>query len=252
MFDTSKRLEGATGSLSKEGVIQWTVSYYCASINDIFTVNDSTYQGCEQVSRTWACNNDGDDPSYTVTIVYEGGAEDSKAEDGNLDDEMWSIDCEIREAPIISHWNFTKIQREYGGKWEDSNTMDNWIFDKILPESSSAKSGTGKNRSGADGVTNPLFGVTTYLVLIPTVSVSYTVKTLKSNIFSHIGKSYNNIPDAPQKFNDIDVATEGGNKTWMKLAPQVSKRGNVWTVTESYRLSEYHAWPKEVYPDGRL
>ena len=36
----------------------------------------------------------------------------------------------------------------------------------------------------------------------------------------------------------------------MKTPPQISKRGNVWQITESWRLSEYYEWPKEVYSDG--
>ena len=36
----------------------------------------------------------------------------------------------------------------------------------------------------------------------------------------------------------------------MKMPPQITKRGNVWQISESWKLSEYYEWPKEVYEDG--
>lgn len=238
-------MEGATGSKTREGVIQWSVPYYCATDASVLDAGGESYQGCNEVSRTWTCLNNNNPPAYMVTVVYEGGATGAQSTFLN-EDAVWSVDCELREAPIISHWNFAAIQKEYGGQWDDDRTKDNWVFPEKLPEGSSAQSGTSKSAGGA-GVTNPLFGTTTYLVLATTMSVTYTTTTV-SGIFSNIGKSYNAVPNAPSSMNSV----AGGEKNWMKLAPQATKRGNTWTVTESYLLSEHRRWPKEVYNEGGI
>ena len=90
-------------------------------------------------------------------------------------------------------------------------------------------------------------GVKTYLVMNCTASVSYTKKSLPKEVISKIGGLEPRIPDAPPQFNSLDV----GPRNWLKMPPQISKRGNVWQINESWRLSEYVAWPKEVYPGGK-
>ena len=69
MSSSNIKIEGATGSKSKEGVIQWVIPYYVTSISDVFKVGTGKYEECQEVSRTWSCNNDGPNPSYIVTVV---------------------------------------------------------------------------------------------------------------------------------------------------------------------------------------
>ncbi|MBU6170593.1 MAG: hypothetical protein KGQ87_03750 [Verrucomicrobia bacterium] len=240
--------EGATGSKSKEGVIQWVIPYYVPNIDQVLTVGKTDYEGCEEVSRTWSCNNDGTNPSYIVTVVYEGGsAESDQNTYGDEDSTVWSLDFEIAEEPIESHWNFEEIKKQYGGKWGDPENEEDWVFPKELPAGSSSGSGLGGKGKVGGGAKNPMKGVKTYLVMNCTASVSYTKKTLPKEVISKIGGLEPRIPDAPPQFNSLDV----GPRNWLKMPPQISKRGNVWQINESWRLSEYVAWPKEVYPGGK-
>lgn len=240
--------EGATGSKNKEGVIQWVIPYYVPNIDKVLTVGKVLYEGCEEVSRTWSCNNDGPNPSYIVTVVYEGGsAESDQNTYGDEDSTVWSLDFEIAEEPIESHWNFDEIKKQYGGKWADPENEEDWVFGKELPSGSSASSGLGGKGKVGGGAKNPMKGVKTYLVMNCTASVSYTKKTLPKEVISKIGGLEPRIPDAPLQFNSLDV----GPRNWLKMPPQISKRGNVWQINESWRLSEYVAWPKEVYPGGK-
>lgn len=247
MSNTDIKVEGATGSKSKEGVIQWVIPYYVSDVSQVQTVGKTPYEGCTEVSRSWTCNHDGSTPSYIVTVTYEGGSteSDNSATYSDEDSQVWSLDFELAEEPIEAHWNFDEIKKQYGGKWADPENQQDWVFPKELPEGSSAKSGLGGSKKGAKPQ-NPMFGVSTYLSMICTASVSYTKKTLPSDVVSKIGKMYRAIPGAPQQFNQLETA----QRTWMKLPPQVSKRGNVWQISESWRLSEYYEWPKEVYPEG--
>ena len=249
MSSSNIKIEGATGSKSKEGVIQWVIPYYVTSISDVFKVGTGKYEECQEVSRTWSCNNDGPNPSYIVTVVYEGGsAESDKSTNGDEDSSVWSLDFEIAEEPIESHWNFEEIKKKYGGKWGDPENEEDWVFPKDLPAGSSSGSGLGGKNKVGPGNKNPMKGVKTYLVMNCTASVSYTKKTLPSDVVDKVGKLYAKIPDAPPQFRSLDT----GGRNWLKLPPQISKRGNVWQINESWRLSEYVEWPKEVYKDGKL
>ena len=239
--------EGATGSKSKEGVIQWVIPYYVPSIDQVLTVGKVLYEGCEEVSRTWSCNNDGTNPSYIVTVVYEGGnAESDKNTYGDEDSTVWSLDYEMSEEPLVSHPNWDRIREVYAARNMAGDQMydEEWSFPVELPANSSASSGLGgKTKSG--GVRNPMYGSKTYIVMNALVSVSYTKKTLPPKVIKTVGKIFPDIPDAPPQFNSLDK----GKRNWMKLPPQISMRGNVWQITESWRLSEHYAWPKEVYAD---
>jgi hypothetical protein len=241
---------GATGSTSKEGVIQWVVPYYVQSINQVKTVGRGVYEGCAEVSRSWTCNNDGSDPSYIVTVTYEGGSNESfSAEYGDDESTVWSLDFEMAEEPIAAHWNWDKIKETYGANnlAGDDKYSDEWAFPKEMPSSSSSSSsGLGDKKKTGSGEKNPMYGVKTYIVMTCVASVSYTKKSLPSSVVDGIGKSSAKIPGAPAAFNDLET----GSRNWMKMPPQITKRGNVWQISESWKLSEYYEWPKEVYPDG--
>jgi hypothetical protein len=238
---------GATGSTSKEGVIQWVVPYYVTNKSEVLNVGKQPYENCAEVSRSWSCNNDGANPSYIVTVTYEGGSTGSEgATYGDEESTIWSIDFEMAEEPIEAHWNFEEIKKTFGGKWADAENEEDWVFAKELPAGSSTSSGLPGKGKGSSGKKSPMKGVKTYIVMNCIASVSYTKKTLPKSVIGNIGKLYRELPDAPAQFNSLDK----GKRNWMKMPPQITKRGNVWQISESWKLSEYYEWPKEVYPDG--
>jgi hypothetical protein len=233
-------MEGASGSKSREGVVQWVVPYYIATLAQLGSIPGS-YQGCDKVSQTWVCNNDGPTPSYTATVTYEGPDNESMR-NNEYDKPVWSIDFDLQEMPIESHWNFEVIKQVYGGR-ADPNDPQSWIFPDNMP-SGNGGGGTGLSRDSNQGAgkANPMKGVRTYIVMLTRVTKSYTRRSAPS-VVDKIGTQSSNIPGAPASFN----ALGWGKRTWMQLPPQISKRGSVWQVTESWRLSEYHDWPDKVY-----
>jgi hypothetical protein len=235
---------GATGSKSNEGVIQWVIPYYVSDISQVLTIGVGDYENCQEVSRTWSCNNDGAGPSYIVTVTYEGGevTSNSATGDGGAGT-VWSLDYEVSEVPINAHWNWDVIKKTYGAYEEEGS----WLFPESMPSEGggSKSSGLGGSKAVGSGEKNPMYGKNTYIVMLPIVSVSYTKKTLPARVINGIGKMLSTIPEAPQAISSLDK----GSRNWIQMPPQVSKRGNTWSITESWKLSENDPWPKAVYGD---
>ena len=223
-------VEGETGSISKDGVYQYSVPYYVKTAPEVLTVAKDTYRvGGEalikEVSRSWVSNN----PGYIVTVVYEGGSSGGGGGGGNDEDGVsWEYDFNILEEPIESHWNFEEIKKKYGG-WKDPNDDTRWIF---------ADKEVGKE-SGTE--ISPMKGVTSYMVLHCTVSKSYSSTSLPAGILSKVGQAVKNIPG----IKALDFDPKGRN--WLTMPVQATLRGGVWQIYESWKLSEKVVWPAEVY-----
>jgi hypothetical protein len=222
-------VEGETGSISKDGVYQYSVPYYVKTAEEVLSVAKDTYKVgsgslIKEVSRSWVSNAVG----YIVTIVYEGGSA-SGGGGGNKDDEAsWDFDFHILEEPIESHWNFLEIKKKYGG-WKDPNDETRWVFPDKEPGKES-----GTNLS-------PMKGVTTYMVLHCTASKSYSSANLPAGILSKVGIAVSGLPAGAS----LDFDTKGRN--WLTMPVQATLRGGTWQIYESWKLSEKVVWPAEVY-----
>jgi hypothetical protein len=222
-------VEGETGSISKDGVYQYSVPYYVKTAQEVLSVAKDTYKVgggslIKEVSRSWVSNAVG----YIVTIVYEGGSA-SGGGGGNKDDEAsWDFDFHILEEPIESHWNFSEIKKKYGG-WKDPNDETRWVF----PDKEPGKEG------GTD--LSPMKGVTTYMVLHCTASKSYSAAKLPAGILSKVGIAVSELPAGAS----LDFDTKGRN--WLTMPVQATLRGGIWQIYESWKLSEKVVWPAEVY-----
>jgi hypothetical protein len=222
-------VEGETGSISKDGVYQYSVPYYVKTAEEVLSVAKDTYKVgggslIKEVSRSWVSNAIG----YIVTIVYEGGSA-SGGVGGKKDDEAsWDFDFHILEEPIESHWNFSEIKKKYGG-WKDPNDETRWVFPDKEPGKES-----GTNLS-------PMKGVTTYMVLHCTASKSYSAANLPAGILSKVGIAVSELPAGAS----LDFDTKGRN--WLTMPVQATLRGGIWQIYESWKLSEKVVWPAEVY-----
>jgi hypothetical protein len=87
-------------------------------------------------------------------------------------------------------------------------------------------------------------GVRTYMVLHCTVSKRYSAKSLPGEALSDVGKWTDGVPGLPSNV----APSEGRN--WLKMPTQATKRGNLWQISESWKLSEKALWPDEVYKKG--
>ena len=229
----SLKTEGGTGSISKDGVVQESVVYYVSTPEEVLTVGKTPPPGLEETTRNWSALNALDTTGYTVTVTYEGGSQsgDSISSSGTSQDQVyWSYDYNLLEEPIESHWQFEEIKKKYGG-WKDPNDEGRWIFADYEP---------GKEKSKK---LSPMKGVRTYMVLHLTVSKNYSAKTLPAGLLSKVGTQTERI-----KGLDFDK----GSRNWLVMPVQATKRGNVWQISESWKLSEKFKWPEEVYGSKKI
>jgi hypothetical protein len=224
---------GATGSVSKEGIYQYSVPYYVETAGECLSVGKDSYVvtgvTLNEVSRSWECLNNGTaKPGYILTVVYEGGATSGDQASAN---ESFDLDFQTLEVPIESHWNFEEIKKKYGG-YQDPDDSSRWIF---------ADYEAGKENTKQ---TSPMKGVTTYMVLHCTVSKNYSARSLPKGALSDVGKWTNNVPGLDSSVID----TQGRN--WLKMPTKATLRGSLWEISESWKLSEKQVWPEEVYKKG--
>lgn len=228
------KTEGGTGSVSKDGVVQESVVYYVSTPEEVLTVGKTPPSGLTETTRNWTALNALDTTGYIVTVTYEGGVQSSSggvSSSGSSEDQVyWSYDYNLLEEPIESHWNFEEIKKKYGG-WKDPNDESRWIFADYEP---------GKEKSK---VLSPMKGVRTYMVLHLTVSKNYSAKTLPAGLLAKVGTQTSNI-------KGLTFNTNG--RTWLTMPVQATLRGNVWQISESWKLSEKFKWPDEVYPSSRI
>lgn len=226
------KTEGGTGSVSKDGVVQESVVYYVSTPEEVLSVGKQAPSGLAETTRNWTALNALDTTGYIVTVTYEGGVQSSSgggSSSGSSGDQVyWSYDYNLLEEPIESHWNFEEIKKKYGG-WKDPNDESRWIFADYEP---------GKEKSKK---LSPMKGVRTYMVLHLTVSKNYSARTLP-NILDRVGTQTGTI-----KGLDFDT----GGRNWLVMPVQATLRGNIWQISESWKLSEKFKWPEEVYTDGK-
>lgn len=240
MSASATKTTGANGSVTKDGVYQYSIPYYVKTASEVLTVAKDTYQLSEgssnillkEVSRTWqALNNPNPNTGYIVTVVYEGGQASNRSGTSEDNDTLFDVDFQTLELPIESHWNFEEIKKKYGG-YQDPNDSTRWIF----ADYEVGQEGGGK--------LSPMRGVRTYMVLHCTVEKKYSSNILPSGALSDVGKWTTDI----KGLNNNLIKTAGRN--WLKMPTQATKRGGVWQISEAWKLSEKAVWPEEVYEKG--
>ena len=219
------KTEGATGSTSRDGVIQETIVYHVDDVGLVLTVGKQPPQGLEETTRSWTAMNVNESTYYTVTVNYEGGSTNGGSQNNSEEDMYWSYDYNLLEEPIESHWDIDAIKEKYGG-YTDPNDDTRWIF---------AEFEKGKEE---EKIPSPMAGVRTYMVLHLTVSKNYSSKNLPSGILSNAGKPVKSVQGV-----EIDI----GDREWLTMPAKATKRGSVWQISESWKLSEKVKWPEEVY-----
>lgn len=206
-------MSGTKGTRDDTDLISVTVPFYAPTEADILTLELEPPFGLEEVSRDW------DDvegmAGFIVSITFEG------FEDGR-DDGKVAIDFDpsFGEEPIESHPAFLRLKDTYGGTVDDKGKVK---WDEELKNVNDPLAG----RQNED-TKNPMFGISTYLALKTVFRKTYTVRELPDNLLEEYGELTDELSE--------DFPTPSG-RNWLLLPPKISKRGNVFQVTEERMLS---------------
>ena len=218
------RRNGTKGTRDETGLISITVPYYVATEMDALNVGLEPPYGLKEVGRDWDDATEGLS-GFEVTVKYEGMEEGTEGEE--------SIDFEpsFSEEPIESHPHFLFLKERYGGTLDDKGRVQ---WEETYTPSKGATSA-----SGGKPTKNPLFGISTYLALKSVFRRTYTVEDMPSDLLDTIGEVVEELPDGFPTPSD---------RNWLRLPPKVSKRGNVYQISEELILSPVGGkWPPGVH-----
>jgi len=217
-------IDKESGSLSADGLGQSTLNYRVMTLEQCTTYSEGHPLGWIEKGRTWELLTGG--LGYELAINYEGTEEE--------DSDDYSLDISFAEEPIESHPRWELIKKVYKGRVEDGKV----VFTEKLERGGA----TGLNAGGGGQRKNPLFGVTSYLVLKGVFVHSYTT-TQKPHLDS-IGTIVKHLP------GDFDTPP---NHDWLMMPPKMKRAGKnaegekVYQVTQEYLMSAIGGWPPEVY-----
>ncbi len=241
-MSTEIKLEGAAGSRDENKITTFTVPYYVESFAEVTTVGKVVHNGLGESTRSWQAWNAGED-GWVVTVVYKGHLQGDVDADADYPEktEQWSMDFDFSEEPLQSHPDIEEIKTDYGGY-----TLDNELrFPEFMPSNNKAGGGLSKKMRFA-GDPNPLFGTTTYAVMTARVTRSWSARKIPKNAVNDIGKTYKNIPDAPDDIEQVEF----GDRNWLAMPPKISQNGNVWRIENEWLLSPEGGWIEEIYKEA--
>lgn len=203
------QLDGASRSISREGIQTVRVRFYVESIG---SVDDIPGQcplpvggSCELVEIQSAQAEEGS--QHIVTATYEGLA----AEKFRQTSYAW--DPATSQDPIQSHPDWDTILKTYQGR-EDPPASGNFVWPDLK-----AKKGTSKN---------PMNGVSSYLTLGGTWSEMKAVEEIPGDLWDEMWALVSVVPG--------DLPTPD-NRLWLVLPPRLEKRGAAFTVTRLWQLT---------------
>ena len=218
---------GLTANRDERRLMSVSVPWNCSTLAETMSVGGGKPFGLPETGRQVSQLEDG---SFQVTITYEG------TETEPPEDDSYEFDSSFREEPIESHPNIALIRSRFGGVTGDDGRI---TFPERLPRHNSGGTGLSGNESTASAEKNPMFGQTTYLVLHAVFRRTYLKRRVPKDLLESAGTTREKLPGG--------LPTPSG-RNWLVMPPKVSKRGNVFEITEELLLSKPgEKWPPAVY-----
>ncbi len=170
----------------------------------------------------------------TYTYSYQGTQSDFTFDDKHI---VFELDMTMSEESIETHPNFGNIKVKYG--WVANKRR----FAEFLPGKSLGLTGD----KASAGVRSPLFGVDSYLVVGATLNITYLRGSVPPSVLVGIGAI-----GKPRGLGAFQLPTGPGKRNWLKLAPQIRKKGNCVQITERWMMSGPKGWLKAIYGVDQL
>ncbi len=176
--------------------------------------------GLEYYDRDATKNEDG---SWTLTIVYQGAANDDEfVEDVELDNSS-------AEDPIETFPEFEALFKKYKGiRDPETKKFEGWEPKLLNPA-------TGKMGG------NPIYGTSHYLTSNTVLRVTFNTRKLDMSLLRNMCK-IEKPAHLPEKANDLKEAPAG--MEWVKRSVKMSMKGNIWQYTVEWMLG---TWVPDIY-----
>lgn len=157
----------------------------------------------------------------------------------------FELEFTMNQEPIETHPSFPELQVIFG-PYDPLNRL--W-----QPHITQAAANVGlQQTTGGGPVTNPMYGVTSYLSPGLIYRMSYTDVDVDPDFMDHVGTIV--IPPIPEElFPQLQGWIQNtGFRNWLKLAPKIRQHGSCITVIEEYMLSGPRGWADAVYSEDAL
>lgn len=158
---------------------------------------------------------------------------------------MYELEFAMNQEPIETHPNFSEFEPKYG----PYNPIDR-TWPRVPTAKQATAGGLGGTANAAQAVTNPMFGVSSFLSPGAVWRVSYTATELTAEIFNGIGST--DEPDGLDQFEDFANAIEASQRNWLKMAPRIVKRGGAFQITLEWMLSGPRGFMGDIYDQENL
>ena len=156
-----------------------------------------------------------------------------------IDDPMFRFIGSMEQAGIRAHPNFAYLQQKYG--WDSVRRE----FPENMPGQTTGR-GFAPNSMAAPNKSE-LFGTESWLAMGAVYQRTYVRKIVPVSAFDHIGEIVR-----PEGVGMIFPIPNLGSRNFLKMAPELTRRGNCVQIDENYMLSGPRGWNKDVYNFSQL
>jgi len=232
------QLLGSKGNVEKTGIVsisaKWTVPTEAEAL--AFLLAKAPHNGVPFSEGSYTQTEDGE---FDIDASYEG----FPPEGGPNNEELaeFSFDGDMAEERIESHPKFEELKEDF--VWDPEEKM----FTGFLTET------TSEDGLSATSVDDPrisqaitMKGVDKWLVVGGEYSVTYSSRVIPSSLFRGVGTKVTR-PRGIGQFN-LDL----GERSFLKLMPRVTKRGNAVQIQERFRMSGPKGISEKIYAAGQL
>ena len=194
-----------------------------------------------------------EDAMCIVSYRYQGGGDTAPRED----EVTYRLESTMAEKPIQTHPKFvSQLEALYDFGEHTTATGQTYTgFSQYLTHNfDSTKKGQFLNAlsaaNGKNETLNPLFGLDTYFSVSVVFVKTYAVPA--SRMPGHLLNGIGTIVPTPAGVGQFHLPPAARKRNWLKLAPNLSKKGDLVQIEERFALSHVGGFRKPVYDAGQL
>ena len=174
------------------------------------------------------------DGTVEIVYTYEGAESLSPDEEENT----FTFHGGMEDKPIDAHPGLELLKTKFG--WDSQLHT----FPEFPPDEGSG----GGFGAATTPKRNELFGTEGWRSVIGTYSRTFAAFSVSASVYHGIGTVF----DSPPGLSRIGLVGKVGRRNWLKLAPEIRKRGNVAQITDNYELSGPRGWSRALYSINQL